>query len=315
VGAGVFRVGDGRSIIAFPREAHAHRLRKIANARPGESFSLSGDASMRAAMLVLVMGLAFPSGSTSADDPQEEREFIGRAQADASVKAGARVSGYVTRIAVDEGDAVQKGDLLAEIDPRPYQLDLDAALGRLKATEARLRAVQSKAAHVQKLHENKVISSDELAVNEAAVAEAEAALIVAKVEAKRAELTLSWTRVVAPFDGHVSHVHACEGGLVVADQTRIVTVVSTDRLRVVFNVPESVLLQLRRDGLTDSEKLDVTVAFIGEEGHPHAATLDVIAPEVDPMTGTVPFRATLPNSDGFFAPGMSVRVRLAPASK
>ena len=149
----------------------------------------------------------------------------------------------------------------------------------------------------------------------AAEAEAEAALMVAKVEVERAELTLSWTRVTAPFSGRVSRIQATEGGLVTADQTHILTVVSTDPLYVTFNVPEAILLQLRRDGLSEPGKLGVAVGFAIDEGYPHAAKLDLIEPEVDPKTGTVRFRATVPNPKGLLLPGMSARVRLTPPPK
>src|SRR5207253_1470769 len=122
------------------------------------------------------------------------------------------------------------------------------------------------------------------AAKEAAAA---AAVTGAKVGVERAELTLSWTRVTAPFDGRVSRVQSTAGGLVTADQTHILTVVVTDPLDVVFNVPEVIVLQLLRDGLTDPGKLGVAVGFATDEGYPRAAKLDPISPEADPRTGTV----------------------------
>ena len=140
-------------------------------------------------------------------------------------------------------------------------------------------------------------------------------LAAAKVEAQRAQLNLSWTQVTAPFDGRVSHIYTTEGNLVAADQTQILTVVSADPLYVSFNVPESTLLQLRRDKLANPDKLAVKVGFTGEEGHPHVAKLDLIEPEVDPKTGTVRLRATLPNPQGLLLPGLSPRIRLVPAAQ
>ena len=89
---------------------------------------------MRAAMFVLVAGLAFPSAGTRADDPPKGWEFSGRTQAAAVDDVRARVPGHLTRVAVKEGAAVKKGDLLAEIDSRAYRLDLDAARARSSAT-------------------------------------------------------------------------------------------------------------------------------------------------------------------------------------
>jgi multidrug efflux system membrane fusion protein len=205
--------------------------------------------------------------------------------------------------------------LLAEIDPRAYRLDLDAAKARQKVAEAKLQVAKLKAANAKKLVQGKVISQEELALNTAAEAEAEAALMVAKVEVERVALTLSWTRVTAPFSGRVSRIQSTEGGLVTGDQTRILKVVATDPLYVTFSVPDAVLLQLRRDGLAEPGKLDVAVGFAIDEGYPRAAKLDLIEPEADPKTGTVRFRATVPNPKGLLSPGMSARVRLAPSPK
>ena len=269
---------------------------------------------MRAAMFVLVAGLAFRSADTRADDPPKGWAFTGRTQA-AAVDVRARVTGHLTRVAVREGDAVAKGNLLAEIDPREYRLDLEAAKARLMMAEAKMQVAKIKAANAKSLLEKKVISQDELALHAAAEAEAEASLIVAKVEVQRAELTLSWTRVTAPFNGRVSRIQATEGGLVTADQMHILTVVATEPLYVTFSVPEAIVLQLRRDGLSEPGKLGVAVGFAIDEGYPHVAELDLIDPEVDPRTATVRFRATVPNPKGLLSPGMSARVRLTPPPK
>lgn len=269
---------------------------------------------MRAAMFVLAAGLVCLSAEPRADDPPKGWTFTGRTQA-AADNVRARVTGHLTRIAVQEGDAVQKGDLLAEIDSRAYQLDLDAARARQKVAEAKLQAAKLKATNAKMLVQKNVVGQDELSMNKASEAEAEAAFLGAKVEVERAELILSWTRVSAPFSGWVSRIQSTEGSLVTADQTQIMRVLATGPLHVTFSVPESIFLQLRRDGLAEPGKLGVTVGFTLDEGFPHAAKLDLIDPEVDPQTGTVPFRATVPNPKGHLTPGMSVRVRLVPAPR
>jgi multidrug resistance efflux pump len=114
---------------------------------------------MRIAMFVLVAGLAFPSAGTQADDPPKGWTFLGRTQA-AADDVRARVTGHLTRVAVREGSAVEKGELLAELDPRAYQLDLDAAQARLKMAEAKLQAAKVKAANANRLVQNRVISQD-----------------------------------------------------------------------------------------------------------------------------------------------------------
>jgi RND family efflux transporter MFP subunit len=265
-------------------------------------------------MFVLVAGLALPPAGTRAADPPKGWEFVGRTHA-ATADVRAQVTGRLTRVAVREGDAVAKGDLLAEIDPRAYRLDLEAAKARLRMAEAKLQVARVAGANAKRLLQNKVVSPDELAIAEATEAEAAAALAVARVEVERAELPLSWTRVTAPFGGRVTRIQSAEGDLVTADRTHVLTVVAADPLYVTFNVPEATLLQLRRDGTADPAKLGVSVGFAGDSGCPHGAKLDLIAPEVDPRLGAVRFRATVPNPKGLFLPGMSARVRLTPLPK
>jgi RND family efflux transporter MFP subunit len=281
-----------------------------------------------AVLAAAVVGLgALLAGGRTGDEKEKPRppekaagapqgwDFVGRAQAAAAVEIRARVTGYLTRVAVKEGAAVKKGDVLAEVLPRPYQLDLDAAKARMRAAAAKLKLAKLKTANTRKLVQNKVVSQDELDLYEAAEAEAEAGLAVARVEVDRAEMNLTLTQIRTPIDGRVSRVHATEGNLVVADQTPVLTVVATDRLYVSFNVPEGLLLRLRRDGLADPDKLGVAVGFAGVEGFPYEAKLDVIAPEVDPATGVARFRAVLANPQGLVSPGMSAHVRLTPPAK
>jgi len=263
-------------------------------------------------MFILAVGLAFSSAGTRADDTPKGWTFTGRTQAVAT-DVRARVTGHLTQVAVKEGDAVKKGDLLADIDARAYRLDLDAARARQKVAQAKLQATKLKAASTRKLAQDKVVSNNEVALNSAAEAEVEATLMGAKVDVERAELTLSWTRIMAPFSGRVSRIQSTEGSLVIADKTDILRVVATSPLRVTFKVPESTLLQLRRDGLAEPGKLEVAFGFALDKGYPHVGKLDLIEPEVDPKSGAVRFRATVPNPKGLLSPGMSARVRLTPA--
>jgi len=250
---------------------------------------------MRITLLVLVAALTCPSAAIPADDPPKGWQFVGRTEPAAAVDVQSLVTGRLTRLAVKEGAVVKKGDLLAEIDPLAYKLTLDAARAQEKVAQAKLQGAKIMLDNIRKLHDNRgvdgtamsVVSRQEVDKAQAKSAEAEAALMGAKAESQRAELILSWTRLTAPFDGRVSQIQTAEGNIVTANQTHLLTVVAIDHLNVTFYVPESILLRLRRDGQADPSKLDVAVGFAIDEGYPHPVKLELIAPEVDPRTGTV----------------------------
>jgi RND family efflux transporter MFP subunit len=267
-------------------------------------------------MSVLVAALAFASAGTRADDPPKSWEFAGRTQATA-LDVRAQVTGYVSRVAVREGDTVAKGTLLVEIDPRAYQLDLDEARARLNVAEAKLKVAMIEFNQAKSLANGSrpVVSQLQVSIDAAKAATAEAAVMAAKVGVEKAQLALSWTQIKAPFNGRVSRVQAIEGGLVTGKRMQILTIVATDPMYVTFNVPEAVLLRLRRDGLAEPDKLDVAVGFAIDKNFPHAAKLDRIDTQVNPQTGNVQFRATLPNPKGLLLPGMSAKVRLTPQLK
>lgn len=269
---------------------------------------------MRVAMSLLILGLVFPRAVTEAEDPQSW-QFAGLLQAGETAKLQPRVAGVVSHLAVKKGATVAKGDLLLEIDPRMHRLAVELAQARLQSAEAKLEAAKLAVANADKLMHQKVISSQELALQSAAKAEAEAALRIAKVKFEQAQLRLSWTRITAPFDGTVSDIQTSVGSVVAAAQPQVMTIVSTDTLHVYFNVPENILLRLRRDGLADAASMRVALGFDDEKDQPHSATLDLIESVVDSKTGCVRFRATMENEKAIFSPGMSAIVRLTAVSK
>jgi RND family efflux transporter MFP subunit len=306
-----FLIGDeGRS---GPQLTPGHGDGMVIGA-DAEFTHLAGETAMRVTILVLALGMTLTNGAAAQDTPSSW-DFVGRTQPALSVDVRARVPGHVTRDAVRVGDAVKKGDLLVEIDVQPYRLDLEAAQAKLNLAAARFDIARLKAENTKSLQAKGVISSDEVALTQATAAEAQAAVRIAKVEVARAELNVSWTRVTAPFDGRVSAVEVVEGSLVTAEQTKLLTIVSTDLLSVTFSVPEAIVLKLRREGLSDVKDLSATIGFGGEEGFPHEAKMDAIDLVADPKSGTVRFHAALPNPQGLVSPGMTARVRLTRPSK
>lgn len=235
-------------------------------------------------------------------------DFTGRLEAVESVEIRARVGGYVESVHFSEGGRVAAGDLLYQIDPRPFK----AEVARLKAEReralAQLKLADSYRERADRLLARNATSKEEAEqlAADASVAAAQLASIGAALEA--AELNLSFTRVTAPIAGRVSRAIVTAGNLVDASVV-LTTVVSDEAVYAYFDVDEHTYLEHVRHPHA-AEHSVVQVGLINEEGYPHAARLDFVDNQVDPSHGTIRARAVLDNRDGHFTPGLFARMKL-----
>ena len=250
-------------------------------------------------------------------------EFPGQTEAVGDVEIRARVAGYLVKVNFVDGQNVKKGDLLYEIDPRPYQAALDRAKGDL----ARLLALADKAkadlARSERLRPSGAVSQDEyeqhvanLAVHRASIQSIEAAV-------RSAQLNLDYTKITSPIDGRVSRTRITEGNLVQAggnDATVLTTVVTTNPIYVYFNIDEQALLQYEELALKTGQELHpsklkdlrfpVEIGMGNETGFPHAGILDFADNKLDRNTGTLRARGVFENAKEYLSPGLFVRVRI-----
>jgi len=249
-------------------------------------------------------------------------EFPGQADAVGEVEIRARVTGYIVKIHFEDGQEVKQGDVLFEIDPRPYQLVLDRATGDLAHARALAERAKTNLSRAERLRPSGAVSEDlyeqavaELKVQQAAIQKAEAVL-------DEAELNLEFTRVVSPIDGRVSGRQVTEGNLVQngsSASTVLTTVVTVDPVYVYFNIEEPTLLRYEHLGWRAGDqtlfsrikelKIPVEIGLADEEGFPHAGQLDFVDNQIDPDTGTIRARGRFDNAR-YLTPGMFVRVRL-----
>jgi multidrug efflux system membrane fusion protein len=245
-------------------------------------------------------------------------DFTGRISAVETVELRPRVSGYVLRVAYDEGEEVRKGDLLFEIDPRPYRAALDRAQAELERarSEARLAAAQNTRAKA--LVEARAISREEFETRNAATAQGDAAVRAAEAAVAAARLDLQFTQVRSPIDGRAGRALVTTGNLAQADGTLLTTVVSQDPVHVHFEADEQTWLRysrLAQQGERATTENPVRVGLAGEDGYPHAGSVDFIDNQVDPATGTIRARAVLRNPERLFTPGLFARVQLEGSGK
>jgi multidrug efflux system membrane fusion protein len=241
-------------------------------------------------------------------------EFTGRLEAPESVEVRPRVSGYIDKVAFDEGSLVKRGDLLFQIDPRPFQ----AEVKRLQAQLQQARASQTRAANEarrgERLRQSNAISAELADARASAATEAQAAVAATQAELDNALLNLSFTRITSPIDGRVSRAEITEGNLVGAGQSLLTTVVSTDKVYAYFDANERVFLkyiELARKAGSDARGASpVYLGLSSEAGHPHEGQLDFLDNQVNPRTGTIRGRAVFDNRDGRFTPGLYARLKL-----
>ena len=260
---------------------------------------------------------AMPAPSVSVAEVIEQRvtewdELTGRLEAPESVEIRPRVSGFIDRVAFEEGALVKKGDLLFQIDPRPFQAQvkrLEAELQQARATEQR---TASEAQRGERLRANNAISAELADARLSAASEAKSAVAAIKAQLDAASLDLAFTRVTAPIDGRVGSALITAGNLVNAGEAVLTTLVSTDKVYAYFEADERTYLKYRelaRNGTRGTET-PVYLGLSSEDGHPHLGRMDFIDNHVDPRTGTIRGRAEFDNRDGSFTPGLYARLKL-----
>jgi multidrug efflux system membrane fusion protein len=248
-------------------------------------------------------------------------DFTGRTEAPYSVDIKARVTGYLVKMPFVEGTEVKTGDLLFEVDPRPYQAQLDNAQGQVGLNEARLklaRADNARAKNIAQMNAG-AISKQDLDKYEASEEEAVAAVQASKANLESYRINLDFCKVTSPIDGRVSRYDITIGNLVNADQTLLTTVVSQDPIYVYYDVDELTLLSfLRRLMASDADpltakKFKVYMGLADEDGYPHEGYVNFANNVVNASTGTITVRGAFSNPDSpskrrLLKPGMFVRV-------
>lgn len=251
---------------------------------------------------------------------EEWDEYTARLEAKDFVEVRARVSGYLQSIHFKDGAIVQKGDLLFQIDPRPYEAILHRAEGDVAVAKARLQLARTKLERATKLVGREAISQEEADTRAAEARQAEAALEGAGAAVDAAKLDVEFTSIRAPISGRASRKLVTEGNLVTggasSQGTLLTTIVSLDPIYVYFEADERAFLKYQRlaqSGERPSSRdvhNPVRIGLADEEGYPHDGWMDFVDNQLDPGTGTMIGRAVLPNPYFTLTPGLFARLRL-----
>jgi multidrug efflux system membrane fusion protein len=244
---------------------------------------------------------------------REWEEFSGRLQAVNTVDVRPRVSGYVDRVAFTDGARVKKGQLLFQIDPRPFQAEVDRLVAERTRSVSDLELAKANRARAERLISAHAISREEYERQVAAETSAQGALGSIDASLQEARLNREFTEVRAPIDGHVSRAIITAGNLVTS-ASLLTTLVSDDPVYVYFDADEQTYLRYAKarhaQAPASTGAADVYIGLVDENGYPHQGQLDFIDNQVDANTGTIRARAALANPDGRYTPGLFARVRL-----
>lgn len=238
-------------------------------------------------------------------------EFTGRLEAVHTVAVRPRVSGYVAAVRFDEGSIVSRGDLLFEIDPRPFQTEVDRLRAELVRARATVERAQNELQRAENLAAENAMSPEERGRRAAFAAESAAQVSAVEAALRAAELNLEFTRVTSPIDGRVGRAIVTEGNLVSSgpgEATVMTSLVSVDPVYATFEADEQTFL--RYGDVARREGLGIRMALANEKDFPREGKMDFLDNQINPATGTIRGRAVFPNHDRSLTPGLFVRLRL-----
>jgi RND family efflux transporter MFP subunit len=284
-------------------------------------------------LCLALTGCARPPSATPAQPPlavtvsypvehyvTDHADFTARIAAVDAVEVRAHVWGYLDKVNFKEGALVTKGDVLFELDPRPYEALLNQAKAKVTQDEAQLKYDEAEYQRNLRLVSTGAVARSDLDKTAAARGVDQANIAADKALVASNELNLQYTKVTAPISGRVSRYNVTVGNLIQSgDQgggTLLTTIVSVDPMYAYFDVDEHTVLRVRRlirEGKAPSARnseMPVGLGLANDDGYPHGGTINFVDNQINPKTGTLRLRGVFPNQDEALSAGNFARVRV-----
>ncbi len=248
-------------------------------------------------------------------------EFVGQTQSSQQVEIRARVSGFLDKRIYKEGSTVHAGDLLFQMDRKPFEAALDAAHAEFKQQRARLDTAQANLNRVKPLAQANALSQKDLDDAVGQQQAAAAAVEQARANVTSAELNLGYTMITSPVTGLSSFAKKQEGTYIDPSSSLLTYVAKLDPIWVNFSLSENELLEfrsLRQAGalkLPSIDNLDVEIVLADGSVYPQRGRISFADASFNTDTGTYLVRAEVPNREGTLRPGQFVRARLRGAER
>ncbi len=235
-------------------------------------------------------------------------ESLGQVQAYNTVLVRARVDGQIEKIAFQEGQTVKEGDLLAQIDPRPFQATLDQAVAKKAQDEANLANAKLDLTRYATLAKQDFATKQQLDTQNSLVLQLTASLAADTAAIDAAKVQLDYTTIRAPISGRAGFRLIDEGNLVNAgQQTGIVTIAQLQPISVIFNEPQENVVRINQELAAGTPEVTVMNADGAELA---TGRLTISDNQIDLATGTIRLKAEFENKDNSLWPGLAVTTGL-----
>lgn len=219
-------------------------------------------------------------------------EYVSQIQAHQRIELKALEKGYLQKLLVDEGQVINKGQLLFEIQPTIYLAEIQKAQAEVAQAEAELEKARVEYQNIKALADSNIVSMNELALAKAELQRADAQVDNAKAELALTEAHLQFTQIRAPFSGIVGRFEDIRLGSLLEEGEELTTLTDNSKMWVYFNVPEAVYLDYAQQ---PSEVAALNLQLASNQVFDHQGKITAIEAEFDNATGTIPFRATFEN--------------------
>ena len=254
--------------------------------------------------------------TVKAQDVPVSSEYVAQTQSSQAVNIQARVSGFLDKRVYTEGAAVKTGQLLFQIDPKPFQAQVDAAAADLQRNEASYQTAAANLQRVKPLVEQNALSQKDLDDARGQADQAAAAVSQARAQLESAKLDLSYTRITSPVDGVTSYASVAEGTYVSSQNSQLTTVSVLDPMWVNFSISENEVERIRgnvKKGLLKPPPDDawqVEIVLSDGKRFPNVGRITFADPSYNAQTGTFMIRATVSNPQGVLRPNQYVRATI-----
>lgn len=240
--------------------------------------------------------------------------FVAQTESSQQVNIVARVSGFLERIAYQEGQLVREGQLLFQLDPKPFQAQLEAARGELLAQQARLKTAEANLGRVKPLAQQNALSQSDLDRAQGEFDSAKAAVFSAQAKVTEAELNLGYATIRSPVTGFASRSLQRQGAFVnaMSESANLTYVAAVDPTWVTFSISQNFLAKYRdeiaKKQVLEPKNRDYTVEIVLSDGkrYSHKGKINFADPSFSQETGSFMVRAVLPNPKQELRPGMFV---------